>query len=168
MIISAIVAAGLNNEIGGNGDLLWVLPKDMAHFKNKTWGHHVLMGRKSYEALPPKYRPLPGRPNIVVSRDPDLRYDGCKNVTSIEAGVKFAEINGEEELMITGGGEIYRLALPFTDRIYLTRVHATFPQADTYFPELDMKEWEEVSKESYPSDEKHAFAFDIIELQRKK
>lgn len=167
MIISAIVATGLNNEIGGNGDLLWVLPKDMAHFKNTTWGHHVLMGRKSYDALPPKYRPLPGRPNIVVSRDPDLRYDGCKNVTSIEEGIKFAEMNGEEELMITGGGEIYRLALPFTDKIYLTRVHGTFPQADTHFPELDMSEWEEVSKESYAADEKHAYAMDIIVLKRK-
>ncbi len=167
MIISAIVAAGLHNEIGGNGDLLWVLPKDMAHFKNMTWGHHVLMGRKSYDALPPKYRPLPGRPNIVVSRDPDLRYDGCKNVTSIEEGIKFAEMNGEDELMITGGGEIYRLALPFTDKIYLTRVHGTFAQADTHFPELNMSEWEEVSKESYAADEKHAYAIDIIVLKRK-
>ncbi len=168
MIISAIVATGLNNEIGGNGDLLWVLPKDMAHFKNTTWGHHVLMGRKSYEALPPKYRPLPGRPNIVVSRDPNLRYDGCKNVTTLEEGIRFAEINGEEELMITGGGEIYKLALPFTDRIYLTLVHANFPNADTHFPVLDMDEWEEVKKDSYPADEKHAYAFEIIELERKK
>lgn len=167
MIISAIVAVGLRNEIGGNGDLLWVLPKDMAHFKNTTWGHHVLMGRKSYEALPAKYRPLPGRPNIVLSRDPDLRYDGCKNVTSIEEGIRFAEMNGEDELMIIGGGEIYKLALPFTDRIYLTRVHGIFPEADTHFPELTMSEWQEVSKQSFPSDEKHAYGFDIIELERK-
>lgn len=167
MIISAIVATGLHNEIGGNGDLLWVLPKDMAHFKNTTWGHHVLMGRKSYESLPPKYRPLPGRANIVVSRDPNLRYDGCKNVTTLEDGIKFAEINGEEELMIIGGGEIYKLALPFTDRIYLTRVHGTFPQADTHFPELDMQAWEVVSSEFYPADEKHKYAMDIMELRRK-
>lgn len=167
MIISAIVATGLNHEIGGNGDLLWVLPKDMAHFKNTTWGHHVLMGRKSYEALPPKYRPLPGRANIVVSRDPNLHYDGCKNVTSIEEGIKFAEMNGEEELMITGGGEIYKLALPYTDQIYLTRVHGTFPEADTHFPELDMAEWEVVKSDSYPADEKHKYAMDIMLLRRK-
>ncbi|MCW3125932.1 MAG: dihydrofolate reductase [Bacteroidetes bacterium] len=168
MIISAVVAVGMNNEIGAKGDLLWVLPKDMAHFKNITWGHHVLMGRKSFEALPPKYRPLPGRPNIIVSRDPDLKNDGCKNVTSIEEGVKFAKDNGEEELMIIGGGEIYKLALPVTDRIYLTRVHASFPEADTHFPEINMTQWETISTELIPADEKHKYSFEIIELRKKQ
>jgi dihydrofolate reductase len=168
MIISAVVAIGMNNEIGAKGDLLWVLPKDMAHFKNITWGHHVLMGRKSFDSLPPKYRPLPGRPNIVISRDPNLKLDGCKTVTTVEEGIKFAKDNGEEELMITGGGEIYKLALPFTDVIHLTRVHASFPEADTHFPEIDMNEWETVSTELIEADEKHKYSFEFIELRRKK
>jgi dihydrofolate reductase len=168
MIISAVVAIGMNNEIGAKGDLLWVLPKDMAHFKRITWGHHVLMGRKSFDSLPPKYRPLPGRPNIVISRDTNLRLDGCKTVTTVEEGIKFAKDNGEEELMITGGGEIYKLALPFTDVIHLTRVHASFPDADTHFPEIDMNEWETVSTELIEADEKHKYSFEFIELRRKK
>jgi dihydrofolate reductase len=168
MIISAIAAVGLNNEIGAKGDLLWVLPKDMAHFKNITWGHHVLMGRKSFESIPAKYRPLPGRPNIVVSRDPNLKYDGCNNVTSTDDGIKFAKENGEEELMITGGGEIYRLLLPVTDRIYLTRVHASFPEADAHFPEIDMDEWETISTELVHADQKHKYNFEFIELRRIK
>lgn len=168
MIISAVVAVGMNNEIGAKGDLLWVLPKDMAHFKNITWGHHVLMGRKSFDSLPPKYRPLPGRPNIVISRDPNLKLDGCKTVTTVEEGIKFAEDNGEEELMITGGGEIYKLALPLTDVIHLTRVHASFPEADTHFPEIDMDEWETISTELIEADEKHKYSFEFIELRRNK
>ena len=92
-MITIVVAVGMNNEIGGGGDLLWVLPKDMTHFKNITWGHHVLVGRKTYESIPPKFRPLAGRPNIVVSRDATLKYEGCKIVTSLEDGIKFAKDN---------------------------------------------------------------------------
>ena len=91
MIISAVAAVGLNNELGAKGDLLWVLPKDMAHFKHITWGHHVVMGRKSFESIPAKFRPLAGRTNIIVSRDPNLKYKGCKNVTTVEEAIKFAK-----------------------------------------------------------------------------
>ena len=167
MIISAVVAVGLNNEIGAKGDLLWVLPKDMAHFKNITWGHHVLMGRKSFESIPAKFRPLAGRPNIVVSRDASLRYEGCKNVTTIEEGIEFARANGEEELMIIGGGEIYKLLYPITDRIHLTSVHHAFPEADTHFPEIEKDKWETVSTELIKADEKHKYDFEFIELRRK-
>jgi dihydrofolate reductase len=161
-----IVAAGKNNEIGKNGDLLWTLPKDMAHFKNKTWGHHVLMGRKSFESIPAKFRPLAGRPNIIVSRDQNMRYEGCTNVTTIEQGIQLAENAGEEELMITGGGEIYKLALAQADRIYLTRVHHTFPDADTFFPEINTDEWEAVSVELIHADEKHTYDFEFITYER--
>jgi dihydrofolate reductase len=166
MIITIVVAVGMYNEIGGNGDLLWVLPRDMGHFKNITWGHHVLMGRKTYESIPAKFRPLAGRPNIIVSRDASLRNEGCKNVTSIEEGIKFAQDNGEEELMIIGGGEIYKLVFPMTDRIYLTRVHHTFPEADTHFPEINKNEWKTISTELIHADEKHIYDFDFIELKR--
>ena len=167
MIISAVVAVGSNNEIGAKGDLLWVLPKDMAHFKNITWGHHVLMGRKSYESIPAKFRPLVGRTNIVVSRDATLRYEGCKNVTTIDQGIKFATDNGEEELMIIGGGEIYKLAFSLIDRIHLTRVHHSFAEADTHFPEIEEDKWETISTELIKADEKHKYDFEFIELRRK-
>jgi dihydrofolate reductase len=167
MTITIVVAVGMNNEIGGAGDLLWVLPKDMNHFKNITWGHHVLVGRKTYESIPAKFRPLAGRPNIIVSRDASLKNDGCKNVTSIEEGVKFAKDNGEEELMIIGGGEIYKILFPLTDRIYLTRIHHSFPEADTHFPEIKNDDWETISTELIHADEKHKYDFEFIELRRK-
>ena len=167
MIITAVVAVGANNEIGAKGDLLWVLPKDMAHFKNITWGHQVLMGRKSFESIPARFRPLAGRPNIVVSRDASLRYEGCKNVTSTDEGIQFAKDNGEEELMVIGGGEIYKHLFPITDRIYLTRVHQAFPEADTHFPEINPDEWETISTELIHADEKHKYDFEFIELKRK-
>ena len=166
MIITAVVAVGMNNEIGAKGDLLWVLPKDMLHFKTITWGHHVLMGRKTFESIPAKFRPLAGRPNIIVSRDTSLRYDGCKNVTSMEEGIKFAQDNGEAELMLIGGGEIYRHLFPVTDRIYLTRVHASFPEADTHYPDIVPEEWETLSTEHIQADEKHKYSFDFSELRR--
>lgn len=166
MILSMVVAAGMNNEIGRAGDLLWVLPRDMQHFKRITWGHHVLMGRKSYESIPEKFRPLPGRTNIVVSRNADLHYKGCKNVISVEEGIRYAEEQGEKELMITGGGEIYRLLLPQTHKIYLTRVNHTFPDADTYFPVLNSAEWEVAKKAFFPADEKHPYDLEFLELLR--
>jgi dihydrofolate reductase len=168
MIITIVVAIGQNNEIGGSGDLLWVLPKDMNHFKNITWGHHVLMGRKTYESIPAKFRPLAGRTNIVISRDATLISEGCKNVTTIEQAIKFAEDNGEEELMIIGGGEIYKMLFPMTDRIFLTRVHHVFSEADTFFPAIKSAEWETVSTELIHADEKHKYDFEFKELRKRK
>jgi dihydrofolate reductase len=167
MKIASIVAVGQQNEIGANNDLLWRLPLDLQHFKDITWGHHVLMGRKSYEALPPKFRPLAGRVNIIVSRDPSLKIEGCKTVTTIEEGVAFARECGEQELMILGGGEIYKQTMPILDTIYLTRVHGSFPHADTHFPAIDEQVWEAVSTEAHAADEKHKYAFDFIEYRRK-
>src|ERR1019366_2650257 len=130
MKISHVVAAADNNAIGLKGKLLWHLPLDMQFFTRVTTGHYVLMGRKSWDALPPKYRPLPGRVNIVVTRQTGFNPDGCKVVASIEEGIELARQNGETELMIIGGGEIFRQSLPYTDRIYITRVHHTFTDAD--------------------------------------
>jgi dihydrofolate reductase len=166
MKISMVVAASTNNAIGLKGKLLWNLPKDTKFFKDITRGHHVLMGRKSWEALPDGYRPLPGRVNIVVTRQNNFRAEGCVTVKGIDEGIEFARKSGEEELMIIGGGEIYKQALAKTDRIYLTRVHHSFTEADAFFPELPGNEWKEVSVVSNQADEKHKYAFDFVVLER--
>ena len=167
MKVSMVVSASENNAIGLKGNLLWRLPDDMQFFKDITWGHHVLMGRKSWEALPEKYRPLPGRQNIIITRQKDFIAAGSEIVTDIEEGISLAEKSGESELMIIGGGEIYRQALIRTDRIYLTRVHHIFNNADAYFPDLNKNEWREISKRAHPVDAKHQYAFDFLVLERR-
>src|SRR5690348_9248531 len=111
MKISSVVAVAENNAIGKNKGLLWHLPKDLEFFRDVTYGHHVLMGRKSYESIPEKYRPLKGRINIIVTRQKDFKADGCIVVASAEEGIQYAKDNGENELMILGGGEIYKYLL---------------------------------------------------------
>ena len=157
-----VVAASDNNAIGYKGKLLWHLPRDMQFFKNITLGHQVLMGRKSWDALPPKFRPLPGRPNIVVTRQNDFIASKSKVVKTIDEGVQFAKDDGEDELMIIGGGEIYRQALSITDKIYLTRVHHIFDMADAFFPVLNPNEWKQTGIDKHPVDDKHKYAFDFL------
>jgi dihydrofolate reductase len=167
MKISFVVAVAENQAIGKNKGLLWHLPKDMEFFKKTTYGHHVLMGRKSYESIPEQFRPLKGRVNIIVTRQQNFTAEGCRIVSSAEEGIQFAKDNGEDELMILGGGEIYKQLLDRADRIYLTRVHHSFPDADTFFPELTENEWRVVSNEKYMADEKHLYDFEFIYLERK-
>ena len=168
MKISSVVAVAENNAIGKNKGLLWHLPKDMEYFRNVTYGHHVLMGRKSYESIPEKYRPLKGRVNIIVTGQKDFKAEGCRVVQSAEDGIQFAKDNGEEELMILGGGEIYKHLLDKTDRIYLTKVYHTFLEADTFFPELVSEDWKVVSSEKHSADEKHQYDFEFVVLDRIK
>ncbi|MCX6199289.1 MAG: dihydrofolate reductase [Bacteroidetes bacterium] len=167
MKISIVVAISENNAIGKNGDLLWRLPADMKHFKEITYGHHVLMGRKTFESIPPKFRPLNGRVNVIVTRQKDFVAEGCKVVSSVEEGIQFSKDNGETELMIIGGGEIYSRSFQQTDKIYLTKVLDTFPDADAFFPAISDSEWKALSTEKYSTDEKHTYSFDFIELERK-
>jgi dihydrofolate reductase len=167
MKISIVVAVADNNAIGAKGKLLWRLPKDMQYFKEVTWGHHVLMGRKTWDSIPPKFSPLPGRTNIIVTRQEGFVCEGCLVVKSVEEGIELARNAGEQELMIIGGGEIYKQALPFTNKIYLTKVHHTFADADTFFPELDMEQWTAVNGEWNMADEKNEFDFEFIVLERK-
>jgi len=167
MKISIVVAVSENNAIGAKGNLLWRLPKDMQYFKELTYGRHVLMGRKTFESIPEKFRPLPGRVNIVITRNTGLKYEGCKMVSSFQEGVEFARDNGERELMVIGGGEIYREALAVTDKVYLTKVHHTFEQADTFFDVLDNHNWQCTQLEDFPADEKHLYPFSFIVLERK-
>ena len=162
MIVSLIVAHGRDREIGKDNDLLWQLPKDMRFFTRTTKGHYVIMGRKNWDSIPLKYRPLPGRPNVVVTRKKDLRIDEAEVVSSIEDGIELARENGEEEVFVIGGGQIYSLALEkgLIDKMYITYVDANF-DADTFFPEVDLKQWNLTEEHFEVADEKNPFNFTI-------
>ena len=166
MKVSLIVAAAENGVIGKDNDLIWHLPKDMRFFKETTLNHHVIMGRKNFESIPHKYRPLPNRINIVITRQTDYKADGCVVVNSVVAALEIAKENGDKEPFIIGGGQIYKLALEasLVDKIYLTKVHHAF-DGDTFFPELNNK-WKEVNKTVNKADEKHAYDYDFITLER--
>jgi dihydrofolate reductase len=160
-MLSLIVAAGENNEIGKNGRMPWHLPADLRHFKTITLGKPVIMGRRTYESIG---KPLPQRRNIVVTRDLAWRAEGCETAHSLPEALVMAA--GEPELMLIGGGQLYREALPRAQRIYLTRVHATF-DADTFFPVLDVTQWREVAREAHPVDESNTYACSFLLLERK-
>jgi dihydrofolate reductase len=163
MKISLVVAASDNHAIGKDNQLLWHLPKDMRFFKNTTWALPILMGRKTFESLGNK--PLPGRLNLVITRQADVTYNGATVVSSLEEAISMAKQNDYKELMVIGGGEIYTMALPIADSIYLTRVHTTI-EGDTYFPVLGT-DWVMESSEPHLADEKHAFNFDFEIWHRK-
>lgn len=160
MIISLIAAIGKNNVIGVDGDLPWHLPDDMKFFSRTTKGHHVLMGRKNYDSIPEKYRPLPGRPNIVVTRNPSFEAPKVDVVTSIEDGIALARERGEEELFIIGGGEIYKQTIDLADRLYITHVAAEI-EGHAFFPDFDPSEWNEEVLQDHPTDDVHNFPFRI-------
>lgn len=143
MRVSLIVAMAVNRVIGSAGELPWRLPADLAYFKRITMGKPVVMGRKTWEAIG---RPLPGRHNIVVTRNRAFAAAGAVVVHSLDAALD--RIVGDDEVMVIGGGEIYRLALPRADRIYLTEVKSA-PAGDARFPELDPAEWREVSRKDH-------------------
>ncbi len=159
MIVSQIVAAGDNNEIGKQNQLLWRLPNDMKFFKNTTWGMPVIMGRKTYESIAGE--PLAGRINIIVTgnSDYDPKNEKVIVVTDIEKAIEKTKETDCKEAFVAGGGEIYKLAMPYTDRIYLTRVHHQFPEAEVFYPEIRHGEWKKVSALDFPADDKHAFAY---------
>ena len=163
-MLSLIVAASENNAIGKNNELLWCLPADMRFFKNTTWALPVIMGRKTYDALG---KPLSGRYNIVITTNSDFKADGVETVSSLSAAIKAAEVMQAKELMVIGGGKIYKEALPIADRVYLTRVHAVL-EGDTYFPELNKAEWHLVSRYDVSKDEKHLYdmSFEVWERVR--
>jgi dihydrofolate reductase len=168
MEIAIVVAAAENNAIGKDNRLIWRLPDDMKFFKEKTIGHCIVTGRKNYESIPDKFRPLPERTNIVVTRNRDYKAPGAIVVHSFTEAVEKAKSLGESYLGVIGGGEIYRECLAVTDTIWLTRVHATFEDAHTFFPPIDPEEWKETWREEHAADEKHAYAFTFIKLERKR
>tara|TARA_B100000902_G_scaffold201890_1_gene192393 strand:+ start:3188 stop:3691 length:504 start_codon:yes stop_codon:yes gene_type:complete len=166
MRVSLIVAASENNIIGKDNDLIWHLPKDMRFFKETTIGHHIIMGRKNFESIPHKFRPLPKRTNVVITRQKDYKASGCITLNSIEDALEIAKRNNDNEPFIIGGGQIYKIALDrnLIDRIYLTRIHHKF-DGDTYFPELS-DEWREINKIENKIDNKHKYNYDFIILER--
>lgn len=153
--ISLVVAAATNNAIGKEGKLLWTLPNDMKFFKNVTWGMPVIMGRKTFESLG---KPLAGRKNIVITRQPGWKTDGTVAVKTIDDALFIANQTDAKEVMVIGGGEIYQALFSKAKRIYLTRVEAE-PEADTFFPPLNPKEWRLVSQKNYEADEKNAYNY---------
>jgi dihydrofolate reductase len=154
MLISLIVATDLNNGIGKSNALLCHLPADLKYFRQTTTGHHIIMGRKTYESIG---RPLPNRTNIIISSNRDLLIPGCVVVHSLQAAIDFAKTQGETEVFVTGGGTVYIEALTMAHKIYLTRIQHQF-EADTFFPQLD-NSWNLKHVEQHDSDEKNAFAY---------
>jgi len=166
MIVSLIVAVSENGVIGKDNDLIWHLPKDMRFFKETTMGHHVIMGRKNFESIPHKYRPLPDRTNIVITRQSRYKAGGCIVVNSVEAALEIAKNNGDIEPFIIGGGQIYKLALEanLVDKIYLTKVRHSF-EGDTFFPELNT-DWKQIERIDCKEDEKHAYAYSFLTFEK--
>ncbi len=165
MKISIVVAKGQNNVIGKENGLPWHLPSDLRHFKKTTSGHHVLMGRKTFESLG---KPLPGRTHIVVTRDKAYQVpSGHYVVNTIEEGINIGKSKGLEKLFVLGGAEIYKVSLPYTDEMVITEVKAS-PEGDTYFPKVDMEKWEELSREPVHKDSENEYAHDFVVYLRKK
>ena len=160
--IQAIVAIDENGAIGRQGDLLCHLPADMRHFKEVTMGHSIVMGRKTFESFP--RRPLPGRQNIVITRNAAWQYPGVTVANSLEEAIAAAQT---ETVFIIGGAQVYELALPHVDVLHLTVIHARWATADAFFPVLDPNEWQEVSREHHESDHRNAYEFDFITLTRR-
>lgn len=161
MIVSLIAALSKNRIIGQNNDLPWHLPDDMKYFMQTTKGHHTIMGRKNYDSIPEKFRPLPNRTNIVVTRQQDFKAPGCLVVNSLEKGLEIARKNGEKEVFIIGGSDIYALGIPYAHRLYLTEIDAII-DGDTSFPEVNAKEWRETSRKPHAADARHLHGFDFV------
>ncbi len=160
MLISAIVAMSENRVIGNNNQLLWHLPADLKHFKEITMGKPVLMGRKTHQSIG---RVLPGRCNVVITRDVNLEAPGCVVVNSIDTAL--AAVDYSDEIFVIGGAELYREMLPVIQRIYLTIVHQYFV-GDAYFPEINPDEWRESSHGSHPQDDKNNYSISFLTLDR--
>lgn len=169
MTVYIIAAVAENRVIGKNNDLVWSLPDDMRHFKEKTSGKTVITGRKNYESLPEKFRPLPKRRNIVVTRNADYEAEDAEVAHSLEEALEMAR--EDEEVYIIGGGQLYEQALEadLVDVMHITRVHAEV-EGDTYFPDWEDggKEWTLVFQLGHPKDDKHPYAFTFETHFRKR
>ena len=187
MIISLIAAVAENNVIGKDNNLPWHLPTDMKYFRDTTMGHCVIMGRKNYDSIPLKYRPLDGRINIVVTRQKDFKADGCIVVNSVEEALKEAEApsntpNGGElagvlsplrgdkeglEVFIIGGADIYKQTIDIADKVYYTKIHHSF-EGDAFFPMIDKNKWKLISKKDIDADAKNKFPFSFCVYEKIK
>ena len=148
-----IAATSQNNALGKDNKIIWHLPDDFKRFKELTSGHHIIMGRKTFESFP---KPLPNRTHVVITRQKNFKPEGCTVVNSIEGAFKICPEN--EDVFLIGGAEIYKLGLPFTDKMELTYINETF-EADAFFPEINFSEWKLTNEEFHPKDEKHGHDF---------
>lgn len=168
MKVSIIVAIAHNNVIGKDNDLVWHLPKDMKFFMDTTLNHYVIMGRRNYDSIPEKYRPLKNRTNVVVTRKQDFKATDCVVVNSIEEGIEIAKQNKDSECFIIGGGQIYAQALQsnLVDKMYITHIDHTF-EGDTFFPNFDKKDWTLRVIMEHQRDEKNKYDFVVVEYTKK-
>jgi dihydrofolate reductase len=168
-MISIIVAIAENYAIGKKGDLLCHLPADLKHFKDITSGKTVLMGERTFFSLPK--HPLPNRRNIVLTDVPGKTFEGAEAVYSIPEMVELingdASLNGEEEAFVIGGGMVYRQMMPQADKLYITHIHHSWEDADTFFPEIDSDIWEQTSAERHEADEKNPYAYTFCTYHRR-
>lgn len=163
--ITIIVAADLNHAIGANGNLPWHLPQDLKFFKNTTWAMPVIMGRKTFESLG---KPLPGRTNIVITKNLDWTHQDVWVASSLEKAIELAKTLKTKEIFVIGGGFLYQSAIEVVNRVYLTRVNTKVEHADTWFPELKNEAWEIIWERSFAADEKHPFDYSIQCWERRK
>lgn len=161
MLISLIVAMAQNRVIGRSNQMPWHLPADLRHFKSVTLGKPVIMGRKTFESIG---RPLPGRRNLVISRNSEWQADGVECISSLQAAL--ALVSHEHEVMIIGGGQLYREALPLAQRLYLTHIALTVDDADTWFPDYSSYQWQRIAEEAHCADEKNPYDYCFETLER--
>ncbi|MGN0213241.1 MAG: dihydrofolate reductase [Muribaculaceae bacterium] len=163
MSLSAIVVIAENGAIGKNNDLLCHLPADLKYFKSITMGHTIIMGRRTFESLPKGA--LPGRENIVVSRNANFVAEGAVVCHSIDEALAKASMPGER--FIIGGAQLYAATIDRVDTLHLTALHASFHDADTFFPEINAEEWQEVERADFSADERNAYDYSFVTLKRK-
>jgi len=163
MTLSILVILSTNNVIGRDNKLPWHMPADLKRFKNLTMGHHILMGRRTFDEIK---KPLPGRVNVVITRDPQFAPEGVAIARSIDEAISKAEAAGDLEIFLIGGGEIFKQVIHIADRMYITRIHAEI-DGDTYFPEFDdVNEWKLIDAEHFEADEKNAYPYSFLTYTR--
>lgn len=162
MIVSAIVAVSENGVIGNDNELPWHLPADLKYFKRKTLDHHVIMGRNTFLSIG---KPLVKRSNIVLTRDPFFLADGVQVAHSVYEALEIAHDAGEEEAFIIGGAQVYKAAMPYLDKIYLTRVDVSV-EGDTYLMDIPEDEWESISEEKHEADDKNKYNYSFCTYQK--
>jgi dihydrofolate reductase len=162
MRISAIVAMSDNRVIGNHGQLPWYLPADLKNFKKITMGYPIIMGRKTWQSI---NRPLPGRHNIIITRESAFQAEECTVVNSLTAALNAAA--GSDEVFIIGGASIYEEMMPLMQRLYITLIHENF-EGDTWFPAISMKEWQEIERVDHDKDQDNHSSYSFIVLERKK
>ena len=161
-MLTIIAAVAKNNALGKNNDLIWRLPADLKRFKKVTLGHHIIMGRKTFESLG---KPLPNRTTIIITRNKNYKVDNCIVVNSLEKAILAAKDDANPYVL--GGGEIYKQALQHADFLDLTLVHHSFEEADTFFPEIDFEKWKEIKREDFEADDRHDYAYSFVTYKKK-